>query len=259
MGIVLKSEDEIARIGRTGEVVARVLDAIEAACAPGVTTAELDAIAAREMKRAGARSVYLGYSPGGAPPYPRVLCTSINSVVVHGIPSERDVLREGDLVGIDFACEKDGWVADAARTIGIGVVSASARALLASTRRALELAIAAAVPGGRLGDLGAAISAVAEARGYGVVRAFTGHGVGRRMHEPPMVPNHGKAGTGSRLKPGLVIAIEPMFTTGSGEIAIGRDGWAVSTVDGGWAAHAEATIAVTAHGPRVLTTSTSRT
>ena len=258
MGIVLKSEDEIARIGRTGEVVARVLDAIEAACAPGVTTAELDAIAAREMKRAGARSVYLGYAPGGAPPYPRVLCTSINSVVVHGIPSERDVLREGDVIGIDFACEKDGWVADAARTIGIGVISAASRALIDSTDRALRRAIEAAVPGARLGDVGAAISGVAGDR-YGVVRAFTGHGVGRRMHEPPMVPNHGTPGTGSRIKPGLVIAIEPMFCLGSGDISIGRDGWAVSTADGGWAAHAEATIAVTPQGPRVLTASTSRT
>src|SRR6185312_16227655 len=153
MGIVLKSEDEIARIGRAGDVVARVLDAFEAACAPGVTTAELDAIAAREMKRAGARSVYLGYAPGGAPPYPRVLCTSVNDVVVHGIPSERAVLREGDVIGIDFACAKDGWVADGARTIGVGVISAPARALLDSTQLALSRAIEAAVPGARLGDL----------------------------------------------------------------------------------------------------------
>ena len=253
MGIVLRSEDEIAGIGRTGAIVARVLDAIEAACAPGVTTAELDAIAERELRRAGARSVYIGYNPGGAPPYPRVLCTSINSVVVHGIPSAKDVLREGDLVGIDFACAKDGWVADAARTIAVGVVSAPARRLLDTTREALDRAIAAAVPGGRLGDVGAAISELAAARGYGVVSAFTGHGVGRRMHEPPQVPNHGVRGTGARIKPGLVIAIEPMLCAGSGEVEIGDDGWAVSTIDGGWAAHAEHTIAVTAAGPRVLT------
>jgi methionyl aminopeptidase len=253
MGIVLRSEDEIARIGGTGELVARVLDAIEAACAPGVTTAELDAIAARELRRAGAESVYLGYRPGGAPPYPRVLCTSINNVVVHGIPSAKDVLREGDIVGIDFACEKDGWVADAARTVAVGVVSAPARALVDTTREALDRAIAAAVPGGRLGDVGAAVSGLAMARGYGVVRAFTGHGVGRRMHEPPQVPNYGVAGTGPRIKAGLVIAIEPMLCAGAADVEVGRDGWAVSTVDGGWAAHAEHTIAVTAHGPRVLT------
>ena len=256
MGIVLRSEDEIARIGRAGDVVARVLDAVEAACVPGVTTAELERIAARELARAGASSVYLGYAPGGAPPYPRVLCTSINEVVVHGIPSAKVALREGDVIGIDFACTKDGWVADGARTIGIGVISAPARALLDSTREALDAAIACAVPGGRLGDVGAAVAAIADARGYGVVRAFTGHGVGRRMHEPPAVPNHGRPGTGARIKPGLVIAIEPMLCEGSGEIEIGPDGWAVSTVDGGWAAHAEHTIAVTATGPRVLTSRT---
>jgi methionyl aminopeptidase len=178
---------------------------------------------------------------------------------VHGIPSERDVLREGDLVGIDFACEKDGWVADGARTIGIGVISAPSRRLLDTTREALERAIAAAVPGGRLGDVGAAVSELAAARGYGVVRAFTGHGVGRHMHESPQVPNYGVRGTGSRIKAGLVIAIEPMLCTGAGDVEIGRDGWAVSTVDGGWAAHAEHTIAVTSQGPRVLTTITSRT
>jgi methionyl aminopeptidase len=251
MGIVLRSEEEIARIGKAGDVVARVLDAVEAACVPGVSTAELERIARRELAAAKAESVYIGYAPGGAPPYPAVLCTSINEVVVHGIPRADEVLREGDVIGIDLACAKDGWVADGARTVAVGVVSQPARALLAATRRALELAIAEAVPGARMGDVGAAITRAAGR--YGIVRAFTGHGVGRRMHEPPQVPNHGVAGTGIRLKAGLVIAIEPMFTLGSGEVDVGRDGWTVSTIDGSWAAHAEHTIAITAAGPRVLT------
>ncbi|HTJ43678.1 MAG TPA: type I methionyl aminopeptidase [Kofleriaceae bacterium] len=253
MGIVLRSEDEIARIGRAGEVVARVLDAVEAACVPGVTTRELERIAARELAAAKGESVYIGYAPGGAPPYPSVLCTSINEEVVHGIPSGR-ALREGDVIGIDFACAKDGWVADGARTIGVGVVSAAARGLVDKTRAALDAAIERAVVGARLGDLGDAISRVAG--GSGIVRAFTGHGVGRRMHEPPAVPNVGRAGTGTRLKAGLVIAIEPMFTLGSGDVEIADDGWTVKTIDRSWAAHYEHTIAITARGPRVLTSRT---
>jgi methionyl aminopeptidase len=253
MGIVLRSEQEIVRIRGAGAVVAAVLDAVEAACVPGVSTAELNRIAASELRRARARSAFLGYAPGGAPPYPAVLCTSINGVVVHGIPREDARLREGDLIGIDFACEKDGWCADGARTVGVGVISAAARGLIQSTRDALERAIAAAQVGGRMGDLGDAVSSLAAARGYGVLREFTGHGIGRRMHEPPSVPNVGRAGTGPRLKAGLVIAIEPMFTTGSPAIDVGDDGWTIATRDGGLAAHFEHTIAVTPDGPRVLT------
>ncbi len=253
MGIVLRNDAEVARMRDAGRVVAQVLDAVEAACVPGTSTAALNRIALGELRRARARSAFLGYAPGGAPPYPAVLCTSVNRVVVHGIPSERQILREGDVVGIDFACEKDGWCADGARTIGVSVISAAARGLIDSTRAALDRAIARAVVGARLGDVGAAVEGLAVARGFGVVREFVGHGIGRRMHEPPSVPSYGRAGTGLRLKAGLVIAIEPMFTAGSPALELGDDGWTVATRDGGLAAHFEHTVAVTADGPRILT------
>src|SRR3954465_4257507 len=162
MGIILKSERELAKMREAGRVVSAVLDAVEAACVPGVTTFELDGIAKRELARAKARSAFLGYRPGGAPPYPAVLCTSVNRVVVHGIPSKRECLREGDVVGIDFACFKDGYCADAARTVAVGIISAPARALLAATRESLERAIAECLPDRRLGDVGAAVEACAK-------------------------------------------------------------------------------------------------
>jgi methionyl aminopeptidase len=253
MGIVLKNEREIARMRVAGQVVHAVLEAVEAACVPGVTTAQLERIAARELRRAGARSAFLGYQPGPVMPYPAVLCTSVNGVVVHGIPREDEVLKEGDIVGIDFACHKNGFCADAARTIAVGVVSAPARDLLATTRRCLDLAIAACRPGHRLGDVGAAIEGHAAGAGYGVVREFVGHGIGRRMHEPPNVPNHGPAGRGLRLVPGMVLAIEPMLNAGGSGVRVLEDGWTVVTADAGLSAHFEHTVAITAGGPDVLT------
>jgi methionyl aminopeptidase len=255
MGIVIKSASELAKMRGAGAVVAAVLDAVEAACVPGVTTGELNAIAGRELARAGARSAFLGYRPWGAPPYPAVLCTSVNEVVVHGIPDPRQVLREGDVIGIDFACFKGGWCADAARTVAVGVVSAPARALMDATREALERAIARCVPGRRLGDLGAAIEGCAGERGFAVVRAFVGHGIGRAMHEQPSVPNHGRPNTGLRLKPGMVLAIEPMLNAGSGRVRILDDGWTVVTADGALSAHVEHTVAITDGGPAILTAS----
>jgi methionyl aminopeptidase len=255
MGIVLKSKSELARMRAAGRVTAAVLDAVEAACVPGVTTAELDRIAARELDRGGGRSAFLGYRPGGAPPYPAVLCTSINRVVVHGIPSSREILREGDLVGIDFACFVDGYCADAARTVAVGVVSAPARGLLETTRECLERAIAECVPGQRMGDIGAAIQGHAEERGYALVRDFVGHGIGRAMHEHPSVPNTGKRGRGLRLRPGMAIAIEPMLNTGGDRVRILDDGWTVVTADGSLSAHVEHTVAITEDGPHVLTAS----
>jgi methionyl aminopeptidase len=229
-----------------------VLDAVEAACVPGATTADLDRIAARELARRGAVSAYTGYRPGGVRAYPAVLCTSINHVVVHGIPSRRDLLREGDVIGIDFACYKDGFCGDAARTIGVGIISAPARDLLAATRECLARAVRACGPGGRLGDVGAAISGHAGAGGYGLVREFLGHGIGRHMHEDPAVPNVGVAGTGRRLKPGMTIAIEPMLTIGGSAIRVLDDQWSVVTADGSLAAHWEHTVAITDHGADVL-------
>ncbi len=252
MGIVIKNLIELARMRDAGRVVAAVLDAVEAACVPGVTTGELNRIALRGLARAGARSAFLGYAPGGAPPYPAVLCTSINEEVVHGIPGRRP-LREGDVIGIDFACYKDGWCADGARTIGVGVISAPARDLLETTRACLDRAIEQCLPGRRLGDIAAAVQGVARPAGYGLVRAFTGHGIGRAMHEDPPVPNQGSAGQGRRLRPGMVLAIEPMLTAGSPAIRVLDDGWTVVTADRGLAAHVEHTVAITDHGPQVLT------
>jgi len=253
MGIVLKSESELARMRAAGRIVHAVLDAVEAACVPGATTAGLERIAARELARARARSAFLGYAPGGAPPYPAVLCTSINHVVVHGIPRADEILREGDLVSIDFACIKDGYCADAARTVAVGVISAPARALLDATRACIERAIAQCTPGHRLGDVGAAIEAHAVERGYAVVRDFVGHGIGRAMHEPPSVPNYGRPGSGLRLKPGMVLAIEPMVNAGTGAVRLLDDGWTVVTADRALSAHVEHTVAITHDGPQVLT------
>src|SRR5947207_1646437 len=244
---------ELARMREAGRIVTRVLDAVEAACVRGTATGELNRIAERELARAKARSAFLGYRPGGAPPYPAVLCTSVNRVVVHGIPSKQDCLREGDLIGIDFACFKDGYCADAARTVAVGVISEPARALLETTRACLERAIQASVPGARLGDIGAAIARAGEGGGYAVVRDFVGHGIGRAMHEPPSVPNHGEPGRGPRLRPGMVLAIEPILNAGSAEVVVLDDGWTVVTADASLSAHVEHTVAITDDGPRVLT------
>jgi methionyl aminopeptidase len=253
MGIVIKNSIELNKMHEAGRVVAGVLDAVELACVPGVTTAELERIARRELERARAKSAFLGYRQAGTPPFPAVLCTSVNQVVVHGIPSDHVVLREGDVIGIDFACFKNGYCGDAARTIAVGVVSASARDLIASTRAALDAAIAECMPGKRLGDVGTAVEALAKSRGYSVVREFVGHGIGRAMHEAPQVPNYGNRGSGLRLKAGMVIAIEPMLNTGGGDVRVLADGWTVETRDRGLSAHVEHTVAITEDGPRVLT------
>jgi len=253
MGIVLKSRDEIAKMRATGRIVRAVLDAIEAACVPGVSTAALNRIAERALERAGARSAFLGYRPRGLAPYPAVLCTSRNGVVVHGIPREDEVLREGDLIGIDFACYKNGHCADSARTVAVGVISAPARSLLKATRRSLEMAIAECRVGKRLGDLGAAVQRCAEDASLSVVTDFTGHGIGTAMHEAPEVPNTGRPGTGLRLRAGMVLAIEPMLNAGSPEVRVLEDGWTVVTADGSLSAHVEHTVAITDAGPEVLT------
>ncbi len=253
MGIILKNTLELARMRAAGRIVSHILDTLEAACVPGVTTAQLNRIAERELARAKARSAFLGYRPGGVTPYPAVLCTSVNGVVVHGIPSETEVLREGDVIGLDFACFKDDFCADAARTVAVGVVSAPVRALLDTTRACLERAVAECHAGRRLGDVGGAIEGCAVAGGFSVVRDFVGHGIGRAMHEPPSVPNYGTVGRGVRLKPGMCIAIEPMLTAGAGDVAVLADGWTVVTVDRSLAAHFEDTIAITTDGPEILT------
>ncbi|MGC3999093.1 MAG: type I methionyl aminopeptidase [Anaeromyxobacter sp.] len=239
----LRTADEIARIRDAGQVVHQVLEEVARAAVPGVTTAELDRLAEARTRALKARPAFLGYRG-----YPASLCISVNEEVIHGIPGPR-VLQEGDVVGIDHGVVLAGWYADSARTVAVGQIDAASERLLRATRQALARGIAAARPGGHLGDIGHAVEAWAEAQGYSVVRDFVGHGVGRRLHEPPQVPNYGEAGTGMLLRPGLVLAIEPMVNAGGPEVRTLDDGWTAVTADGARSAHFEHTVAITEKGP----------
>ncbi|HXJ19298.1 MAG TPA: type I methionyl aminopeptidase [Polyangia bacterium] len=249
MAIQLKSAVEIAKLREANLIVADVLDHLEAASKPGVSTWELNEIASQRLRALKADSAFLNY---GYPPYPAVVCTSVNDVVVHGVPRKDVVLKEGDILSIDFGAFKDGWCGDSARTVPIGPVSSKARALMDATRESLERAIAACVPGNRLGDIGYAVQSHVERLGYSVVKQFVGHGIGRAMHEEPHVPNYGDAGKGRRLSAGLVVAIEPMVNAGGPEVAIEDDGWTAVTKDGSLSAHFEHSVAITDDGPVVL-------
>ncbi|WP_242340101.1 MULTISPECIES: type I methionyl aminopeptidase [Anaeromyxobacter] len=246
--IDLRTRDEIARIREACLVVHAVLDELEAAVAPGVTTAELDRLARTRARDRGAEPAFLGYHG-----YPASLCVSVNDEVVHGIPSEGRVLREGDIVGLDFGVVLGGWFGDSARTVPVGRVSAEATRLLEATRESLRRAIAAAGPAAHVGDLGAAVQACVEPQGYSVVRDFVGHGIGRRLHEAPQVPNFGTRGSGTALRPGMVLAIEPMVNAGGRAVETLEDGWTAVTADGSLSAHFEHTVAITEDGPEVLT------
>jgi len=247
VGLTRRAPAEVAVMRRAGRVVAEMHACIRAALRPGVSTAELDRIGREVLERRNARSNFLGYHG-----YPAVICTSVNDVVVHGIPDGL-MVQEGDLVSVDCGAIVDGWHADAAFTAGVGTISAQARRLIDVTDASLAAAIDVMEPGRHLGDIGAAVQGVVEAAGFGVVREFCGHGIGRAMHEHPDVPNYGKAGRGPKLLAGVVLAVEPMVTAGDHRIEILEDGWSVVTRDGSLAAHAEHTIAVTEHGPEILT------
>jgi methionyl aminopeptidase len=247
MSIQLKSPAEIAKLREANLVVADVLDQLEAAAKPGMTTWELNEIADKRLKQLGAKSAFLGYHG-----YPAVLCTSVNEVVVHGIPRKDVVLKEGDLLSIDFGAFKDGWCGDSARTIPMGKVSAKAEALMTATRESLEKAIAQCIPGNRLGDIGWAVQSHVEPKGFSVVRQFVGHGIGKAMHEEPHVPNYGESGKGRRLSAGLVVAIEPMINAGRADVVVKDDGWTAVTKDGSLSAHFEHSVAITDDGPIVL-------
>ena len=233
-----------------GLVCAAILDDICNAAKPGVSTWELDQIARAGIDKHRVTSAFFGYA---YPPYPAVLCTSINEVIVHGIPKKSDVLRDGDIIGIDFGIFKHGFCADTARTVMVGKVSEEKRRLVVTAHEALEKAIALCVPGKRIGDLGHAVQSYAESRGYSVVRQFVGHGTGRQMHEDPQVPNFGVPNVGKRMKSGLVIAVEPMVNAGTPEVEILDDKWTAVTKDRSMSAHFEHTIAITEEGPWVLT------
>jgi methionyl aminopeptidase len=246
-GIELKTAAQIAKLREANLVVSDVLDVIGQAAAVGMSTWDLELVARRRLKELSAESAFLGYRG-----YPAVLCASVNSVIVHGIPRKDVVLKDGDILSVDFGAFRDGWCGDSARTLPIGKVSQKALALVEATRVSLEKAIEQCVAGNRLGDIGWAVQSYVEKRGYSVVDQFAGHGIGRHMHEPPQVLNYGPAGRGPRLSIGMVLAIEPMVNEGGPEVVIEDDGWTAVTKDGSLSAHFEHSVAITENGPMVL-------
>ncbi len=253
--IELRTPAEIDEMKAAGAFVARVLQETSAAAAVGVNLLALDTLAHELIRREGAESCYIDYHPSfGGSPFGKVICTSVNDAALHGLPHDY-VLRDGDLLSLDFAASVGGWVCDSAISIVVGTPRDDDLRLIDTTRRALDAGIAAARPGARMGDVSAAIGEVASAAGLGVNLDFGGHGVGRTMHGDPHVPNDGRAGRGYKLRPGLVFAIEPWFMHTTDEIYTDKDGWTLRSADGSRAAHFEHTVAVTADGPLVLTAS----
>ena len=252
--VELKSPGEIDAMREAGLVVGNALAAVRQRTAVGVSLRELDAVARDALAAAGARSTFLGYHPPFAPaPFPAVICASVNDVALHGIPSAYR-LRDGDVLSVDCGASVDGWAADAAETVIVGEAQPEDVRLVEATRAALDAGIAAARPGNRIGDVSAAIGAVARLAGYGVNTDYGGHGIGRRMHEDPSVPNDGRRGRGLPLRAGLVVAIEPWFLAGGRPgYRVDDDGWTLRSADGSRAAHQEHTVAITPDGPRILT------
>lgn len=248
--ISLKSAREIEIMRRANIIVAEVLQELRKHVAPGVTTLELDAIAEESTLKKKAVPAFKGYNVAGRV-YPRCLCASVNDEIVHGIPSNR-VLREGDIIGLDYGVIYEGFYGDSAITVGVGHVSGEAQRLMDVTEQSLYRGIEELVDGKRLGDLGAVVQRIAEGAGYSVVRAFVGHGIGKKLHEEPPVPNYGEPDRGLRLKEGMVLAIEPMVNAGSYEVEIKEDGWTAVTKDGSLAAHFEHSVAITKNGPYIL-------
>ncbi|MBX6359697.1 MAG: type I methionyl aminopeptidase [Acidobacterium ailaaui] len=249
MAIVIKTPQEVEKMRRAGAVVREVLDYVRGFVKPGATTMDLEGAAVRKMEELGVKPAFKGYHG-----YPCVLCTSVNSEVVHGIPSAKRVLREGDIVSIDTGVVLDGYYGDSAITVPVGEkIAPRAQRLLDVTRTSLESGIQAVRPGATLGDIGAAVQQVVEAGGFSVVREFVGHGIGTSLHEDPQVPNFGRRGQGLKLREGMVLCIEPMVNSGSPDVQVLEDGWTAVTQDGSLSAHFEHTVAVTSDGAVVLT------
>lgn len=246
-GVTIKSPRELESMREAGRVVASVIALLRESVRPGMRTQELDALAAKEIKRMGAKPAFLGYRG-----FPATICVSLNEEIVHGIPGSR-VIEDGDVVKMDVGAIVDGLYGDAAFSVQAGTASPEAQALLQTGRESLERAIEVVAPGARLGDIGAAVQQHAESRGYGVVREYVGHGIGRRLHEEPQVPNYGVQGRGLLLREGMVLAIEPMVNIGTWQTRLLSDRWTVVTADGALSAHFEHTVAVTAEGAEVLT------
>ncbi len=244
--IILKSPQEIERMRTSNRIVAEILQKVAAAVRPGVKTRDLNALADDLLRRYKARSAFKGYNG-----YPAVLCTSVNEEVVHGIPSER-VLQEGDILSLDFGAVWDDYYGDAAVTVPVGAISEEARRLLRVTEEALGKAIEQARPGNHVGDISAAIQGHVESQGFSAVRDFVGHGIGKFMHERPQIPNFGLPGRGVRLKPGMILAIEPMINAGDYAVEVLEDGWTAVTRDRSLSAHFEHSVAVTENGPYIL-------
>jgi methionyl aminopeptidase len=248
MAIQIKSAAEIEKMRTSGIALRKVHDAVKAAVRVGATTMDLEDAAVAVVEELGVKSAFKGYHD-----YPAMLCTSINNEVIHGIPSSKRILREGDVVSVDCGVVVDGYYSDCAVTHAVGEVAPKVAKLLRVTEASLYAAIDKAVPGGRLWDISHAVQAMCEAEGYGVVREFVGHGIGKSMHEDPQLPNYGDAGKGPRLRAGMVLAIEPMINLGGPEVRVLPDGWTAVTVDGSVSAHFEHTVAITKDGPLILT------
>ncbi len=246
-GIIIKTPEQIEEMAAAGRIQARCLKMLRSKLRPGVTTEELDLAAERFITSQGATPSFLGYRG-----FPGSICASPNSMVVHGIPGPYE-LRRGDVLSIDVGVTHDGWVADAAVTVGIGQIDAEARHLLQTTEDALFAAVEKVRPGNHLGDISAAVQSHVEANDLSIIRSLVGHGVGREMHEDPQIPNYGEPGRGPELEPGMVLAIEPMVNAGGPDVRLGDDNWAVYSADGSLAAHFEFTVAVTEDEPRILT------
>ena len=247
MGIIIKSDKEIDIMRQAGKIVAEILSNISKHVKPGMKTRELDVIAEREVARLGVKASFKGYNG-----FPACLCVSVNDEIVHGIPGDR-IMEDGDIVSLDFGVIYEGFQGDAAVTIPVGKVSPEAKRLIEATRDSLETGIAAARAGATLGDVSAAIQKYAESKGYSVVREYTGHGIGRELHEDPQIPNYGIPGTGLTLQKGMTLAIEPMLNVGGSRTQRAKDHWTVLTVDGSLSAHFEHTVAINDNEPEVLT------
>jgi len=256
MSIELKSPEQVAILREAGRIVAEVYEVLRPHVVPGVTTLDLDRMAEEYIRKRGAIPVYKGYVPAGGhgvPPFPGTICASVNEVICHGIPSSKLRLKEGDIVGVDIGVQYRGWCGDSCVTYAVGKVDPVSQSLLDVTRRSLDLAIEQAQSGNHLGDIGYAIQNYVEANGFSVVREYTGHGLGRNLHEAPTVLHHGQRGKGLKLRPGMVFTIEPMVNAGRPDTRLMSDRWGVRTADGSRSAQFEHSLVVTETGPHILT------
>jgi methionyl aminopeptidase len=250
--IIAKSQKDLVKMRAVGELIAEVRESLRSMVEPGITTLDLNAAAEKMMRDAGAIPTFIGYKPRGMVPFPFAICASANEQVVHGFSTDTP-LKKGDIVSLDMACTLDGFVGDTATTIPVGEISDELKQLIRVTEQCLEHAIEQCRPNKRVGDIGWAVQSHAEKYGYGIVRDYTGHGIGRRMHEAPQIPNYGRQGTKEKIRAGYCFALEPMLNLGTHETKTLDDKWTVVTLDGKPSAHAEHTIAVTVDGPEVLT------